>query len=457
MHQQGWKKLQDGRIVYVCDSGIVGGSEKICSKSGLKFEILPNMVQTYEIFNDFFRMQEVCQKVEISRALMTFASLSVMTTLFEMAGVQIKFVLGLLGTTNTLKTSTAMTFSTIFDASTKKKPDVTFSSTMSGIETYVSKYSDAILLVDDFMPAANAKKQAELDNKLEIICRLYGDRTAKKRMCDFYDRHVEYPVKGCCMFTGELLNGVPSTLTRIFVLELERGDVNKETLRYYQSHPLILPTYLYGFIMFLQKNIDAVLPYISQKVIEYRDSAGYRIARLNELQGIMFTAVDLMVEYWKNAEFISETSGILNEFHKSIQQLIIQNQLKLNQQSLSEIVIQALVEKLYKNPHVLKSVDEIKKNDGYLVYECEEFYYIRLDDLYSVTKEYTHKYDLSFTFNKNMLLKQLKECEIVETTVDEGGDVISARKLKQGKGITVRFLYIKKKMVKKIIDNQINQ
>lgn len=44
-------------------------------------------------------------------------------------------------------------------------------------------------------------------------------------------------------------------------------------------------------------------------------------------------------------------------------------------------------------------------------------------------------------FNKNMLLKQLKECEIVETTVDEGGDVISARKLKQGKGITVRFLY----------------
>ena len=463
--QQGWKKLHDGRIVYVCDSEIVGKSilantglalsdNWISSNSGMKFEIDLSKVFSFESVNEFINMQSICRNVDVSRSLMVFASLSVISTLFDMVGFPIKFVLGLLGTTNTLKTSTAMVFSNIFNATTKKKPDVTFASTQSGIETYVSKYSDAILLVDDFMPATNAKKQSELDSKLELICRLYGDRTSKKRMCDFSYRHVEYPVKGCCMFTGELINGVQSSITRIFVVELERGEIDKENLKYYQSYPLILPTYLYGFINHIQQNINRILPFIAESVTVYRNNACYEIARLNELQGVMFTAIDLMVDYWDTFGFMNEKSSVVLQFQESISRLIMRNQRNLNQQSIPEMAIHALYESIYMNPKNLKHIDEIEDREGDFIYEDEDFYYIRLVNLLCMTKEYARRFDQHFTIQKNMLVQQLRECEIIETGY-ENGRIVSSRKLKQGKN-TMRFLYLIKEEVRKIYERQVN-
>lgn len=450
-YQNGWKELDNGKLAYVYEGGIVGNPTKeIWGGADFKFEL--EKKDKKQNFKEYYSMENVCKNKNVSRALMVFTSLSVMSTLFEKAGFPIKFIVGVLGTTNTLKTSMTLVFTRIFNAREIKNPEITFSSTQSGIETMVATYADSILLVDDFMPAENKRKQAELNGKLELLCRLYGDRAPKKRMTDFAGKNVEYPVKGCCIFTGEHLTGVESSRTRILALKIERGDVKKDILSFYQQNPLILPTYLYGFIEFLEQHVEEVMEGIKREVEEYRRQADYSIARLNETQAILLTTVDIMEWYWKSSGFISETDERAREWKESIYRVVSENDQQLAEHNLAEVILRALAEKCTHYPEIIQNIEEITKGDCGLVYEDEEFLYVRNKDLYLITKEYCQKFDLNFYLQESMIMEKLKENDVLECIENSKGHIECSRKLKQGLGITQRYLYLKKSRIKEILE-----
>lgn len=450
-YQNGWKELDNGKMVYVYEGGIVGNPTKeIWGGVKLKFDIAEGDAK--ESFKKYYSMEAICKKKSVSRTLMVFTALSVMSTLFEKAGFPIKFIVGVLGTTNTLKTSMSLVFTRIFNAEEIKNPEITFSSTQSGIETMVAKYADSVLLVDDFMPAENKKKQAELNSKLELLCRLYGDRASKKRMTDFAGKKVEYPVRGCCVFTGEHLTGVESSRTRILALKIERGDVKKDILSFYQQNPLILPTYLYGFIEFLEQHVEEVMDGIKREVEEYRRQADYSIARLNETQAILLTGVDIMEWYWKSSGFIPETDERAEEWRESICYVVAENDRQLAGHNLAEVILRALEEKCIHNPKIVKNIRDIKREDCGLIYEDEEFLYVKNKELYLITKEYCQKYDLNFYLQESMIMEKLKESDVVECVENSKGHIECSRKLKQGLGIAQRYLYLKKSKVKEILE-----
>ena len=452
--QNGWKTLQNGSIVYVCDHGIVG--EPTATISGgrdLKFNIIQNAVGTFENFQKFYAMESIFSNKKLAHTLMAFSSLAMLTTLFEKAGFPVKFLLALLGTTNTLKTSTALVFTRIFNAQEMQGPEVTFSSTMSGIETMVSKYADSVLLVDDFMPAENKKKQSEQNSKLELLCRLYGDRTPKKRMTDFAGKKVEYPVKGCCVITGELLTGVESSRTRILVLNLRKNDVNKEVLAYYQQNPAILPTYMYGFIQFVQKDAHGWIARIGEYVRRYRQCGTYSIARLNETQAILFAVIDVMSTYWKAAGFIEGDYAIEQEWKSDIQEIVAENDRQLRTRSQTDIILSALHEFIENHPDRVKSVEDMKKTDTGVIYENQNFCFVQAKELFLLVKSYCTKYDTEFYLQSaDMLVEKLKEKEVLDTVVNEKGHTQASRKLKQGTGNNKRYLYIKKEKLADLME-----
>lgn len=451
--QNGWKKIEK-KIVYVCDRGIVGESSrgKIWGGSEFKFEVDEQNIGTKKNFEQFYEMQKICKNKKISRTLMIFTSLSVMTTLFQWSGYPVKFILGVLGTTNTMKTSSTLVFTKIFNSCSSHSPELTFSSTMGGIESKVSSYADAVLMVDDFKPAENKRKQAEMNDKLELLCRLYGDRASKKRMTDFLGKQIEYPVRGCCVFTGEILTGVESSKTRILTLNLKKGDIQKGYLSYYQQNPLILSTYLYGFIMYLQKNIKLVLGGIQESVSYYRAKANYSVARLNETQAILFTALDISESYWKSSGFISKEDSRGEEWKKDIADIILENDKQMVKCGAVEVILCALEEKYYCVPQILKPIEEISRQNYGLAYYDENFIYVQLEDLYRWTKEYCAKYDVNFYLQKSMIAEKLKEKNVVECVTNSKKQEECARKLKQGKGNTRRYLYLKRKRIEELLN-----
>ena len=450
-YQNGWKELGNGEMVYVYEGGIVGNPTKeIWGGVDFKFEVEEE--DRKENFKKYYFMEEVCKRKSVSRTLMVFAALSVMSTLFERAGFPVKFIVGVLGTTNTLKTSMTLVFTRIFNAKKVKNPEITFSSTQSGIETMVATYADSILMVDDFMPAENKKKQAELNSKLELLCRLYGDRAPKKRMTDFAGKKVEYPVKGCCIFTGEHLTGVESSRTRILALKIERGDVKKDILSFYQKNSLILPTYLYGFIEFLEQHVNDVIELIERAVEEYRKQADYSIARLNETQAILLTTVDIMEWYWKTSGFISEKDERAREWKESIYQVVSENDQQLAEHNLAEVILMALAYKCSRYPEIIRKLEEITNGDCGLIYEDEEFLYVQNKELYLITKEYCQQFDLNFYLQESMIMEKLKENGVLECVKNAKGHIECSRKLKQGLGISRRFLYLRKRRVQEILE-----
>lgn len=448
----GWKVI-NGKWCYVANLGIIGSRKSGIRASGeLKFEIFSHF-ERREIIKEFLDMEKICRREDVSRMLMLFTEMSVMTTLFERAGFPIKSILAIIGTTNSLKTAIAMVFSKIFNATETTHPEVTFSSTPGGIETCVAKYGDSILLVDDFMPGGNRNKQDELNSKLELLCRLYGDRTEKKRMTTYMGgQKAEYPVRGCCMITGEHITGVESSRTRMVNVRLEKNDVNSENLKFYQDNPLILPTYLYGFIEFLTENQGTVLKIIKDKIPEYRRTFEFKIARFNETAAQFAVTLDIMGAYLESVLESYNMEELKAEWQGSIEKIFHENDRQLETQDAVGLMLSALNEFMLKNPQLVKAVNLIAKNDCEMVYVDQNFVYVRTDDLYLISKKYCERYSYDLFLNKDMIPRKLKERGIIEVSKNEKGHMEAARKLKQGNGNARRFLYIKKCAMEEIVE-----
>lgn len=112
----------------------------------------------YEIFNNAMNMRKICKNRFASTILLLFTHVSTMTTFFEERGFPINFILGIVGVTNSRKTSLAMEFTKIFSEK-KKMADAEFTATDAGIEKTLSKYKDAPILTN-----------RECSRKLPIQC-----------------------------------------------------------------------------------------------------------------------------------------------------------------------------------------------------------------------------------------------------------------------------------------------
>ncbi len=447
----GWKKIGE-KYRYVCDSGVVGNRDIIIRAAyDMKFEIAKNMSRR-ESIQQFWGMERICRRMENAHMLMTFASMSVLTTIFKAAGFPIKFLLGVFGTTNTLKTSVAMVFSKIFNAQEQTDPEVTFTSTVAGIETFVAKYSDAILLVDDFMPGSGNAKQSELDSKFEFLSRAYGDRTAKKRMTVFAKQDVEYPVRGCCMVTGELVTGVQSSRTRVLNIKFEQGDVDKEILTYYQENPLILPTFLYGFIDFITQNQTEVIKLIKQKMKMYRRMLNFSIARLNESAAHSLTTLDVLGLYWKKELPEYDIDNVTEVWAQGILMVFGENDRRLANTDMATVILQALEEAMQNFPEKVKDVELLCKDDDGMIYLDSEHIYVQQKSLYQFAKSYCNKFDIEFVKDVNMIVEKLKEKNLLDYLTNSKGHAECARKLKQSKGNTKRFLYLKRKVMEAVLE-----
>ena len=445
LHQNsGWKEIVDGQLGYVVDKGIVGSnSRNVRADTDLHFQINEEM-SAFESFEEFWKMQKICKTKEIAQYLMTIACKSMISTLFEKAAFPDKSVTVIVGTTNTLKTSTALAFSKIFNAKEQHSPEVTFTSAQAGIETYVSKYRDAILLIDDFMPGGDRSKQAELNGKLELLCRLYGDRASKKRMTTFLGKDVEYPVRGHCMITGEHLTGVESSRTRMVCLVFEQGEVDKVALNYYQNSPLTLPTYLFHYISFISQHVPEIIEYIRSKVPEYRNQMKFKVARYNETAAQLLTAVDIMFSYWKESGFLNNAEAEKHIWQSNILKIISKNDKALEKVDAVNVILQALLERVQNKTSSVKDVEKISSSDDGDIYFDEQFVYIPLNQLFHLTKDFCKSYDIPFYLQPKMIADKLKERGFLDCVENSRGHMECARKLKQSRGITKRFLYIKR-------------
>ena len=265
----GWKKL-NGKWMYIDAEKAIGFPDvKIHSMGNLRIH---NIREIKNLWEQYQKMRGVLKDSSMMDALLIHVLSSYIFTLFREAKRTIKHCMVIQGARGTRKTALALCFSQVEN---KETPQITFQATESGIQSVFRDYQDACLLIDDLAPSTNPAKKRAMEDKLEMIIRLFGD--AGKRVINTYfatpkAQGLDYTVKGGALITGEYFYsaGVESSIARTIVLQLEKDSVNLDQLTYFQQHPEILETLLYRFLNYIAKNWDASSDLISQTVDEYR-------------------------------------------------------------------------------------------------------------------------------------------------------------------------------------------
>ncbi len=443
--QNGWKNM-DGVWRYVEGTGAIGPNcTNVYGNAEQKLLTSKGMLEMHAAI-EFCEMRHIIRDERKSEFLMAVVCGSVLETLMEEVGYPIRFVTAIVGTTNSMKTSCAKVFSQFLNGG--NDVEITFASTKGGLETYVPKYSDAILLVDDFMPADSKAEMNYQTLKLKSLLRMYGDRVPTSRMAgDSTSCRPLNEVHGTCLITGEILPGIRSSQTRVLQISLKPGEVDTEYLSYFQKYPLTLPTFLRGFIAYVAGNIDNSFRILKDQTEFYRKATNFSIPRYREAAGQLQAVVELVYEYLGTLGL--DYGKFCEEWAASIYSIIEENDQNLEDENYEKMLLDVLFEELNEcgGPCALEELTAWGANKIYADSDCV---YISQNKYHLLYKKYCQKHGKPEYLSKRDIVKKLVDAGVVLTEVDSDGCVRSSRKLCQSQGNRQRFLYMSKQSIGRV-------
>lgn len=457
----GWRDVPRMGWKYVYGGGVVAGEDKWVHADP-KFHglmIMRDRLGPDEIFKKAIGMMDICKTKVASTELFLFVHTTLLATLFERAGHRISFLFGISGVTNSRKTSMALAIAKIFGRgeSNTYRADAQFAiATRGGIETMLGIYKDAPVIIDDFKPGSNRQEQKEMDRKLDELARFYGDGVSKRRMTDFLpDKEKKYhPIYGGCVLTMEIVTGVLSSVTRMFITEISVNEVDNEILRFYQENMDILPTHIYDFLSWVTGRFDEIIFCISDKFKEFREQYKFEVARYAEMYATFKITALLLSQYALEKRFWDEEEqrGFMIYIEGMISQELFSMGSRLKNYDKGTLLLKVIEDMVRNVKFTIYSLTPENCANGESCYEDERFYYIQAKILMQAAQNFCVKFnEREQIVNESELFGLLERLEILDIR-DSCGKRERSRKLPAPKGNTKRYLYIKKGKLKELLE-----
>lgn len=340
----------------------------------------------------------------------------------------------------------------IFDRS-KLKADAEFATaTSAGIEQTLGLYKDATVIIDDYKAGANLTQQREMNRKLDELIRFYGDRIEKKRMLAFVhnSERIYFPIGGNCVITGEFApEAIESSMTRIFLTEVNKDDVDNEKLRRYQEERWIIPTHVYDFLQWVTERFEACVQYISEKYSAYRDQKHYIVGRFNNMYAAFMLTADLVGMYALECGFWNreDQRGVLQDVQTGLEIELDIMEERFRQRDKATQVLRVFKEALERNQITPVQLNRDSCMRGEELYEDARCYYVTTKYLRLIVKQYGAAYsDTQRVINNEDLIAVLDRKEALDV-IEKDGKRIRSRKLPIQRGNTKRYLYLIKEIL----------
>lgn len=453
----GWRQVPNLGWRYIFSEGIIGGAKQKIHTAGNLYSLNVNWpeVGKSDVFAAAMNMTELCKHKAVSTTLVLYMHAALLTTLFEIAGYPLCFVYIIQGVTNSRKTSLVTAVGKIFDRE-KLIADAEFATATScGIEKTASLYKDAPVLIDDFKPGATLAQQREMERKLDELIRLYGNRVSKKRMNDYSPKGNEkfFPVGGGCILTAEILTGVSSTLTRAFVTEIDRNDVQNDLLEYYQNQRWILPTHMYDFLLWVTGEFDRIVGFICQRFPVLRKQCDFQYNRYSEMFATFYLTAELLGQYavargfW-NMENASAFEKMVEEY---LLEILYANEDNMSRRDKGRWVLEVLEMAVESGQIVPVELNERTSSQKQDCYEDGEYFYIRYQALKQLADRRLGMLNKFFgIYSDDELFMLLENLDVLEVE-ERNGKRNRSRKLPIQRGNALRYLYIKKEKVQQLM------
>ncbi len=449
----GWRMVRD-KWVFLYSGGAVGDANISVELEGSLYRYkLPDAVPDYkEAARTSLELLNIAPK-EIMIPLLAYAYLTPLNEFFRKAGIEPAFVVFLLGMTGAMKSTIAALILSHFGEFNGKSLPASFKDTPNALEKYGFLLKDMLTVIDDYHPTSTRIESQKMEQTAQSITRAYGDRTARTRMNSDTNLKLSYIPRGNMIMTGEDTPNIgQSGNARHLILELKRGDVNKDLLTSVQEKSSYLSLSMRGYIEWLTPRIDELPGYLKKQFVELRKKAqnDQQHARMPETVAWLQTGFIVMLNYFSDTGVISQTQvkNMLHDSWELFKGLASRQNTRLEEDKPTRKFIDALrdlldTSKCHTIPINNSGVNATKMT-GFIGYEDDEFLYLHSDTAYNEVFEFYKNRGENFPITKGMLIKQLSFEKMI--LVDNASE--RREKVKKIGGKSIRLLWMYKNTLK---------
>jgi len=254
----GWRQI-DNKWVYLTGNGAIGADNvsvelsRELQKYNLPLEVIGKEKETESIMTGLSFLD--IGKKEITYPLFSMTHLAPLTTILNPMP---NFSTYFLGGTGLFKTTTSGLCLSFFGDFGSVSTLPNFSDTANSIERRSFILKDTLMVLDDYHPSAQKAEALKTESTAQRVIRAYSNRTGRGRLnADSTDKG-RYEPRGMLLITGEDLVTLQSTLARVMVVEVNKGDIYKDKLTEIQGKLDYLPFSMASYISWVRDNINTI-------------------------------------------------------------------------------------------------------------------------------------------------------------------------------------------------------
>jgi hypothetical protein len=268
----GWRTLRDatgvegGLPVFLTSSGALGDT-------GVSVELADRLAY-YSLPKE---PDDLAEAVRTSLKLLDLAPSEVMFPLLALpfrAPLQSVFPADfsafLTGPTGTFKTAIAKLVAAHFGVALADSPITSFESSVPHIEMVLHRLKDVLAVVDDFKPASTHPKD-DHQSKARHVFSAIGNQEGRGRQRSDGSMRPARPPRALVLSTGETVPVGESTVARLLVLPLRKGEVKMARLSEAQANVEALPCAMAGYIQYLRPQLDTLRGRLRARHAELRE------------------------------------------------------------------------------------------------------------------------------------------------------------------------------------------
>jgi hypothetical protein len=355
----------------------------------------------------------------------------------------------LYGQTGTFKTTLSLVQLSHFGDFSTISNLPNFDDTANSLEKRAFILKDVLTVLDDYHPSQSRGDAMHKEQIAQRIIRAYSNRTARGRLnADTTDKG-RYSPRGFLQVTGEEIISLPSTLARVFVVEIQPGDIDIKKLTSLQGRAHLLPHAMCSFIRWGRDHMEEIRANFPQRFRELRSqsSTDGSHRKLPEQIAFLRYALELVIGWMLDKKILSDKGANslaeegwnvftrLSERHS--QRIADDNPIKLFEEIMESLFTQGKVRLEYRtiSGHAYGAAE------GALIgYYDEQYVYMMPTTMWHELNRFCRTEDSHFPFTKTTFYKMLKDRKLIEpgsdgtntTTVKIQGKTVRALKFKAG-------------------------
>lgn len=457
--RQGWQ-IVNGKNVYLYDGKYLGENIRIETGATLprydysKRQVGETLLYALELYSN---------PISIS-TMLAYAMTGVLYRAFVEAGFPPRFALFLNGQTGSMKTTIAqILYTQLCKDSDRGMPRRIDADTIVSFErAVIMSGRDTVTILDDYSPAKTSTKKKEMQDKLESIIRMVGDRSTKHRSNTDLKECSGEGVQGMVVITGELMGKGVSSNLRCLYCKMRREEANEEAITWFQNNPFGFTTVIANFAEFVGENWNDIVVFIRTQFIERRESMKVHLRE----RRLVDSAVTLLITNDIIKKFMVLYCG-MDKIHmeticENIANGIIQNAYISQELSVVEapsISFIKAVDELMRINQIVLNTDKIMQTEtsAYDGFEDNKYFYFNPELVYKKVIAFLAQTNRYFSLDMREVFVALYDEGIIKASSNGAGKKTYCARISVGNGKKLNFLKIDKEVFVKALNDSIDE